>query len=180
MIRKAEYYRASGKSGQKKWRAYAISLVIILAAAFVLQLVFRQLFFFPLRVSSDSMAPEIQSGDKRYFIHPKLTNVAVGDVVLVRAAGAQLDYLCRVAAVDGDKVKIVSGQFFVNGQSKRTFEPRVAIAEDRSFQMSETEVRPNFFFCLNDNHKNTNDSRTVGVFERGQISAKVFKPTLFF
>ena len=98
MIRKAEYYKASGKAGQKRWRAYALSLVIILVIAFVLQFIFRQLFFYPLKISSDSMLPEIQSGDKRYFIHPKLTTVAVGDVVLVRTAAA--DGRIRLLSID--------------------------------------------------------------------------------
>ena len=180
MIRKAEYYRASGKTGQKKWRAYVLSLVIILVAGLLLQLVFRKLLFYPMKVSSDSMAPEIQSGDKRYFIHPKLTTVVLGDIVLVRPNSAEADFLCRVAAVDGDKVKIAAGQFFVNGQVKKIFEPRLQIPEDRSFYMPEIEVRPNYFFCLNENFRNSRDSRTAGIFERGQITAKVFRPTLFF
>lgn len=180
MIRKAEYYRASGKAGQKKWRAYALSLVIILVAGLLLQFFFRKLLFYPMKVSSDSMVPEIQSGDKRYFIHPKLTTVAVGDVVLVRPPATEGDFLCRVAAIDGDKVKITAGQFFVNGEVKKKFEPRLQIPEDRSFNMPEIEVRPNYFFCLNDNFQNSRDSRTAGIFERGQITAKVFKPTLFF
>ncbi len=180
MIRKAEYYRASGKAGQKKWRAYALSFVIVTVIAFLLQFIFRQLFFYPLKISSDSMTPEIQSGDKRYFIHPKLTTVVAGDVVLVRSPATDADFLCRVAAVDGDKVKIAAGQFFVNGQVKKSFEPRLAIPEDRSFAMNEIEVRPNYFFCLNDNYRNTRDSRTAGIFERGQITAKIIKPTLFF
>lgn len=180
MIRKAEYYRASGKAGQKRWRAYALSFVIIVVIAFVLQFIFRQLFFYPLKISSDSMLPEIQSGDKRYFIHPKLTTVAVGDVVLVRTPAAEADFFCRIAAVDGDKVKISNGQFFVNGQLKKTLEPRVAMPEDRSFNMNEVEIRPNYVFCLNDNYRNTRDSRTAGAFERGQITAKVIKPKFFF
>lgn len=180
MIRKAEYYRASGKAGQKKWRAYVLSLVIVLVIGLLLQLIFRKLLFYPMKVSSDSMTPEIQSGDKRYFIHPKLTTVTAGDIVLVRSGTAETDLLCRVAAVDGDKVKITGGQFFVNGQVKKIFEPLLLIPEDRAFSMPETEVRPNYFFCLNDNFRNTRDSRTAGIFERGQIAAKVFKPTLFF
>lgn len=180
MIRKAEYYKASGKAGQKRWRAYALSLVIILVIAFVLQFIFRQLFFYPLKISSDSMLPEIQSGDKRYFIHPKLTTVAVGDVVLVRTPAAEADFFCRIAAADGDKVKIANGQLLVNGQVKKNLEARVAIPEDRSFYMNEIEVRPNYVFCLNDNHRNTRDSRTAGAFERSQIKAKVIKPSLFF
>ena len=180
MIRKAEYYRASGKAGQKRWRQYLLAFALVAVAALAIQFLLRQLLFYPLKISADSMSPEIPTGDKRYFIHPKLTTVSAGDVVLVRASASDVDFLCRIVAVDGDKVKVSAGQLFVNGQIKKSFEPRLAIPEDRSFEMNEVEVRPNFFFCLNDNHRNTRDSRTVGQFARGQIIAKIFRPTLFF
>jgi len=180
VIRKAEHYRASGRAGQKKLKSYAVAFVLVLSAALVLQFFFRRLFFFPLKISGDSMAPEIPAGGKRYFVHPKLTSVAVGDIVLVEAPQTRADFLCRVVAVDGDKVRIDEGRFSVNGKALRTLSYRLAIAEDPGFQMKEVEVRPNFFFCLNDNAQNTRDSRTAGIFERTRISGKVIKPVLFF
>lgn len=177
---RADYHRTTRRAGQKRWQAYILSSMLVIAVAFVLQFVLRYLFFFPQRVTVDSMTPEISTGDKRYFIYPKLTKVGLGDVVLVKAAHADVEYLCRVAALDGDKVQITEGKFWVNGVVKKQLKARLAITEDRSFQMAVVEVRPNYFFCLNDNAQNTNDSRTHGPFERSQIIGKVFKPTLFF
>lgn len=126
------------------------------------------------------MAPEIQSGDKRYFIYAKLSAPRIGDIVLVESANADVHYLCRLVAQDGDKVKIDNAKLIINGSEKKTLKPRLNHAADRSFHMAETEVRPNYFFCLNDNEQNTNDSRIHGIFERRRIVARVFNPALFF
>lgn len=180
MARIAEHYRASGKAANRKWRRYALMTFLVVAIALALQAVFRQLVFFPLRISGDSMTPEIQSGDKRYFIYAKLSTPGIGDTVLVESATAEVQYLCKLVAIDGDKVKIENAKLIINGIEKRNLKPRLAHAADLSFAMAETEVRPNHFFCLNDNEQNTNDSRVHGIFERRRIIARVFKPALFF
>lgn len=180
MIRKAEYYRASGRPGNKKWSRYALIFLFVSASAFVLQFVLRQLLFYPLRVDSDSMQPEIQRGDKRYFVYPKLTTVVKGDIVLVNSIAATVQYLCRVVAIDGDKVKINEGQLIVNSKAERQLNPRLKLEQDRSFFLAEVEVRPNYFFCMNDNDRNSDDSRQHGIFERRQIAAKLIRPKAFF
>jgi len=180
VIRKAEHYRASGRPGNKKWSRYALIFLLVSASAFVLQFVLRQLLFYPLRVDSDSMQPEIQRGDKRYFIYPKLAMIVKGDIVLVNSTMAEVQYLCRIVAVDGDKVKISDGQLFINGKSERPLNPRLKIEQDRSFFLAELEVRPNYFFCMNDNDRNSDDSRQHGIFERRQIAAKLIRPKAFF
>lgn len=180
MIKKAEHYRASGKAANKKWRRLALTSATVLAIAFILQLILRQLFFFPLTITGDSMIPEIKSGDKRYFVYAKISQPALGDVVLVHSAVADVEYLCRIAASDGDKVKISAGQLLINGQLKKELPALLNSPLDRSFFMPETEVRPNNIFCLNDNARNTSDSRVHGMFARSQIIARVIRPTLFF
>ena len=180
MIRKAEYYRASGKHSNHKLRRFVLAAVIAVVVAFVFQFFLRQLFFYPLKVTGDSMSPEIQPGDKRYFIYPKLTNIQAGDVVLVRSRTAQVEYLCRLVAADGDKVRIQEGRLMINGNTVKELNPALKVPEDRAYFFPETEVRPNHFFCLNDNARNSADSRLHGIFERSQIIAKLFKPRLFF
>ncbi len=180
MIRKAEYYRASGKHSNHKLRRFVLAVVIVILVALVLQFFLRQLFFYPLKITGDSMSPEIQAGDRRYFIYPKLTHIQAGDVVLVRSRTAEIEYLCRIIAVDGDKVRIQDGRLIINGNAGRELNPALKVPEDTAFHFPETEVRPNHFFCLNDNARNSADSRLHGIFERNQIIAKLFKPRLFF
>ncbi len=180
MIRKAEYYRASGKASSKKWRRVLLASVIVVVIAILIQLVLRQLFFYPLRVTSDAMLPEIKPGEKRYFVYPKLTTASTGDVVLVQSARADIQMLCRIVAADGDRVQISQGKLLLNGSQSRELSARTTDNRDLSYNMPEVQVRPNFFFCMNDNHLNTNDSRAHGIFSRSQIVAKAYKPALMF
>lgn len=180
MLHKAKHYRASGKSGTRAWRRYVLVTAIVIAIALVLQLALRHLFFYPLAIASDSMEPEVRSGEKRYFTYPRLSPPVTGDIVLVRPAGADIGLVCRIVAADGDKVRISEGILYVNGSEKRRLKPRLRQVEDRSFALAETEVRPNFVFCLNDNEQNTNDSRLHGSFARSQITGRLVKPALFF
>ncbi|MFO1471335.1 MAG: signal peptidase I [Turneriella sp.] len=180
MIRKAEHYRASGKNNHHRFRRFALASAIVIVVALLFQFFLRQLFFYPLKVTGDSMSPEIQAGEKRYFVYPKLATIKTGDVVLVRSRKAEVDYLCRIVAVDGDKVRIQEGRLILNGNPGRELNPALKVPEDTAYQFPEAEVRPNHFFCLNDNARNSADSRLHGIFERGQIVAKLFKPRLFF
>ncbi len=180
MIRKAEHYRASGKGSNKKWRGVLLASVIVITVAILIQLILRQLFFYPLSVTSDAMAPEIKPGERRYFVYSRLSSPTTGDVVLIKSARADVELLCRLVAADGDKVQITQGKLKINGSVARDLAARTTDARDLSYEMPEVEVRPNFVFCLNDNHLNTNDSRAHGIFSRSQIAAKVFKPFLLF
>lgn len=180
VIRKAEHYRASGKGSNKKWRGLLLASVIVVTVAVLIQLILRQLFFYPLSVTSDAMSPEIKPGDRRYFVYSRLSAPVTGDVVLIKSMRADVELLCRIVAADGDRVQIAQGKLKINGSVARDLLPRTSDTRDLSYEMPETEVRPNFIFCMNDNHLNTNDSRSHGIFSRNQISAKVFKPFLLF
>ncbi len=180
MIEKARHYRASGKGGTRKWKRYALIAGFVLSIALVLQFAFRHLFFYPLTIATDSMQPEIATGDKRYFTYPRLSEPKPGDVVLVRLADAEVQLLCRILATDGDRVLIREGRLFVNGRETRSLNYAVASGADLAHTLPETEVRPGFVFCMNDNARNTNDSRLHGSFARQQIEAVLIKPALFF
>lgn len=180
MIEKARHYRASGKGGTRKWKHYALITAFILSIALVLQFVFRHLFFYPLHIATDSMQPEIATGDKRYFTYPRLSQPKPGDVVLIRPAYADIQLLCRIIATDGDKVLIREGRLFLNGKESRSLNFAVKTEADLSYHLAETEVRPNYVFCMNDNPRNTNDSRLHGSFARQQVEAVLVKPALFF
>lgn len=180
MIHKARHYRASGKGGAQKWRRYLLMAVLVIILAFVLQLVFRHLFFYPLSIATDSMQPEIATGDKRYFTYPRLSSPKAGDIVLIRPANADTQLLCRIIATDGDKVLIREGRLFLNGKESRSLNFAVKTEADLSYHLAETEVRPNYVFCMNDNPRNTYDSRLHGSFARQQIEAVLVKPALFF
>jgi signal peptidase I len=180
MIEKARHYRAFAKRGVGKWRRFALIAALVLAISLLLQLAFRHLFFYPLRIATDSMQPEIATGDKRYFTYPRLAHAKPGDVVLIRPAHADVQLLCRILAVDGDKISISEGRLYLNGKEIRALNFAVKSQADLSYHLQEVEVRPDYVFCLNDNASNTNDSRLHGSFNRRQIEAVMVKPLLFF
>lgn len=180
MIPKARHYRVSKTGSARTWRRRLLALVFVIAIASVLQFLFRHLFFYPLRISTDSMQPEIASGDKRYFASPRLVEPRVGDIVLIELASAEVQLLCRVIAADGDKVEVKEGRLYINGNEARSLNPAVALPADLAWQFAEIEVRPEHVFCLNDNARNTNDSRLHGSFSRRQIEAILVKPRFFF
>lgn len=180
MIEKARHYRASGKGRTRKWKHYALITFVIFSIAMALQFAFRHLFFYPLRIATDSMQPEIATGDKRYFTYPRLVQPKPGDIVLIRPAHADVQLLCRIIATEGDKVLIREGRLYLNGKEKRMLNFAVKSEADLSYRLAETEVRPNYVFCLNDNSRNTNDSRLHGSFPRQQIEAVLVQPAVFF
>jgi signal peptidase I len=180
MIQKARHYRASGKGGSRKWKRYALIAAFILFIALVLQFAFRHLFFYPLKIATDSMQPEIATGDKRYFTHPRLLQPKPGDVVLIKPAHADMQLLCRIIGTDGDRISIREGRLYLNGKEIRSLNFAVKAEADLSYHLAETEVRPNYVFCMNDNSRNTNDSRLHGSFTRAQIEAVMVRPMLFF
>jgi signal peptidase I len=180
MIEKARHYRASGKGGARQWKRYARIAAFILLIALMLQFIFRHLFFYPLKIATDSMLPEIATGDKRYFTYPRLAIPKPGDVVLIRPAHADMQLLCRIIGTDGDRISIRKGRLYMNGKEIRSLNFAVKDEADLSYHLAETEVRPNYVFCLNDNSRNTNDSRLHGSFTRAQIEAVMVRPLLFF
>lgn len=126
------------------------------------------------------MQPEIATGDKRYFTYPRLLQPKPGDIVLIRLAHAEAQLLCRLIAVDADKVSVQQGRVYLNGKADRTLNYALASEVDLAYHLPETEVRPNYVFCMNDNARNTNDSRLHGSFARHQIEAVLVRPTFFF
>lgn len=178
-VQPKHYYKSGGKS-KTRWRKFALLASAALAMAALLQTASRYLFFYPLRITTDSMQPEIRSGDKRYFIYPQWKQPTRGDVVLVRLVQAEAEILCRIVATDGDTVEIQSGELRINRDPVKKLAYAVATPADPSYHLAETEIRPGFFFCLNDNDRNRNDSRLHGSFARSAIVAVLFRPPFFF
>jgi signal peptidase I len=180
VIHKAEHFRPTGRASHKKWRRYSLFAVVVFAIAMTLQFAFRQLFFYPLVISTDSMSPAIMAGQKHYFLYARLGRIRKDDIVLVKSKNTEVDYFCRVIGVDGDKIKIDKGTLNINSEARRLLKPKLIIEQDLSYHLNEVEIRPNHFFCMNDNAANTSDSRLHGIFDRAQIKAKLIRPTLFF
>ncbi len=89
----------------------------------------------------------------------RLTEPERGEIVIFKPPIDQNhNYIKRVIAVEGDRVKIVDGIVYLNG--KKLEEDYV---EHRSYEtMPEVTVPENSYFVLGDNRSNSSDSRFWG------------------
>jgi signal peptidase I len=114
-------------------------------------------------VKSTGMVPEVTEGDV-LLINKKDNTLSVGDVVAFYNSDVDLTAsVSRVAAVGGDRVAIVYGQVYRNGQ----VEPALSTPEplrqmDYSMSMEERYVPPGRVFLLGDYRDKSKDSRFFG------------------
>lgn len=151
--------------GDKIFFGIAISLVAIMVA----HLLLFTFVFFHVSVAGRSMDKTLTSGD--VLIVNKLKQATRGDVVIISNQKENGDWLVkRVIGVEGDTVKIVNGQVYLNGElliepyvleQNVTFAPSCNLPSDVSEQTY--VVGENQVFYLGDNREDSLDSRYYGL-----------------
>jgi len=144
-------------------------LVVSLAiSAFIIVFLYQ-----PVKVEGTSMMPELDD-QERIFVNKfvyRLEAIERGDVVVFRyPRDTSKSFIKRVIALPDDKVRIESGQVFVNGH--RLDEDYVAsgFTDDRSYP--EVTVPAHSYFLLGDHRNMSNDSRDFGPVNIGFIYGK--------
>ena len=143
----------------------AIQVLGLLAVAFAI-------LFHVSVVRGSSMTPGIVDGDRILVDHLSyvLGDVRRGDVAVLRCpVDESQDYIKRIVAVAGDRVRIEDGVVFVNGEPVR--EPYVA-EPDRRTRIDEV-VAPGHYFVLGDNRGHSADSREFGQVPRRLLRGRV-------
>ncbi len=119
------------------------------------------------------MMPSLDD-QERIFINKfvyRIESIEPGDVVVFHYPhDTSISYIKRVIGVAGDRVRIESGQVFVN--DKPLIEDYVAsnYADDRSYP--EIVVPPHTYFLLGDHRNMSKDSRNFGPVNEGFIYGK--------
>jgi signal peptidase I len=113
-----------------------------------------------IRVDGFSMEPTLHNGE--FVIVNKLAyqfgDPAHGDVIVFRyPRDPDQEYIKRVIGLPGDRVRIINGEVYVNGE--RIEEPYIAAAPR---YQSEWSVPENALFVLGDNRNNSSDSHNWG------------------
>lgn len=145
-------------------RDLAFALLIIVFVLFVYQ---------PVKVEGGSMEPGLED-QERIFINKLVYRVETidrGDIVVFRyPRDPRKSFIKRVIGVPGDRVRIVSGHVFVNGQALA--EPYVPDEFFDSRSCSEIVVKPESYFVMGDHRSASNDSREFGPVPRANIYGK--------
>ncbi len=123
-------------------------------------------YFFGLRIGmvGVSMEPELVNGQfvmVDRFLY-SLSKPHEGDVVVFLPNGNENShyYMKRVVAGPGDKVQIIEGVLYVNGEESPWVKEYILEAG-----IAENEVLLKFgeFFCIGDNPNNSEDSRSANI-----------------
>jgi signal peptidase I len=151
------------------------SLIAIVLIVFLYQ---------PVKVEGPSMEPSL-TDQERVFINKFTYKLGLGavehgdTVVFIYPREPRKSYIKRVIGIPGDRIRIVSGQVFVNGHALR--EDYVAPENRDSVSWppappgevpDERQVPEGQFFVLGDHRSSSSDSRSWGWVPRENIFGK--------
>ena len=145
-------------------RFLAAALAVVLAAA-VCSAFFVQL----LLIHGDSMAPAYRSGSL-VLLEKRPAAYERGDAVLCRSAALGRSVVKRIAAAEGDALKVEGGALYINGEYAG------AMPEDPA---ALPEVVPaGCFLLLGDNRERSVDSRSaaLGLVSEEQLRGRILFP----
>ncbi len=143
-------------------------VISVMIAIFIIVFVYQ-----PMKVEGTSMMP-LLGDQERIFVNKfvyRLEPISRGDVVVFRYPhDPSKSYIKRVIGLAGDRIRIDSGQLFVNGQVVDEDYVPADYADVRSYP--ETVVPPHSYFVLGDHRSMSNDSRDFGPVDQGFIYGK--------
>ena len=144
-------------------------LIVSLAiSAFIIVFIYQ-----PVKVEGTSMMPSLED-QERIFVNKfvyRLEPISRGDIVVFRyPRDPSKSYIKRVIGMAGDRIRIDSGQVYVNGEALDEDYVPPAYADSRSYP--ETVVPPNCYLVLGDHRSMSNDSRDFGPVNQTYIYGK--------
>ena len=156
------------------WKDEAVAWVKTLASAAVYATLIVTFGFQVARVEGQSMAPTLADQDR--LIVNKLTYrwgaPRRGDIVMLYyPLNPDKSFVKRVIAEEGDQVKIVDGQVFVNDVPMQDdFVPPEYRSHD---DFGPSVVPEGYYFVMGDHRNNSSDSRHWGFVPKKYIIGKV-------
>lgn len=144
-------------------------LIVSLAiSAFIIIFLYQ-----PVKVEGTSMMPSLED-QERIFVNKfvyRLEPIERGDIVVFRyPRDPSKSYIKRVIGMAGDRIRIDSGQVYVNGQALDESYVPSEYADSRSYP--DMVVPPNSYFVLGDHRSMSNDSRDFGSVNQSFIYGK--------
>ncbi len=188
-----------------------------LAPVLFFVLVLRSFIAEPFQIPSKSMVPTLKVGDyilvnkwiyglRLPVLHNKIIDVSLperGDVMVFYPPHQDRYFIKRVIGLPGDKVNLIKGQLFINGEKMAQKAYMAEPAAPRSVVMTEdlgstehlmqrrnlptrlslnfsTTVPAGHYFMMGDNRDNSSDSRVWGPVPENRIVGKAFARWMFW
>ncbi len=155
----------------------ALGWIRDLAFSVLIAVVLIVFIYQPVKVEGTSMMPGLKD-QERIFINKftyRLGSIQRGDTVVFKfPLDDTKSYIKRVIGLPGDRIRIESGQVYVNG--RRLTEDYVTDRDNVSWPspgpVADQVVPPGKYFVLGDNRSSSSDSRTWGFVPRKDIYGK--------
>lgn len=147
-----------------------------IAFAVIVAILIKTFLFNTTYVLGYSMYPTLYERDRLFTnkIAYKIGEPRHGDIVVLKAPDdPDKDYIKRVIGIAGDKVDIIDGKVYVNGEQYI----EEYISDDSytySYEDSSWEVKKGYVFVLGDNRNKgaSKDSRSLGLISINAIKGK--------
>jgi signal peptidase I len=146
-------------------------VISLLTAAFFIIFLYQ-----PVKVEGTSMLPGLED-QERIFVNKfvyHLEPISRGDVIVFRyPRDPSKSYIKRVIGIAGDRIHIVEGLVFVNGEPLTEDYVPQQYVDWRS--APEITVPPGYYFMMGDHRNMSNDSRDFGpVAQKFVVGKAVF------
>jgi signal peptidase I len=158
----------------KSWLRDFIEVVLLALALFVIISFAVQ----TIHVMGPSMENTLQNND--FLIASKISyrlhDPQRGDIIIFKPSiDAQHDYIKRIIAVPGDRLRIAHAQVFINGhQLSEPYLPEQWTWSDTWNQGNEDTVPAAQYFVMGDNRNHSTDSRFLGYQRKDAFLGKAW------
>jgi signal peptidase I len=143
-------------------------IVLLLAVAFVVIFLYQ-----PVKVEGTSMLPGVEDQERIFvnrFVY-RIEPISRGDVIVFRyPRDTSKSYIKRVIGVEGDRIRIVDGLVYVNGEPLTEEYVPQQYTDWRS--VPELTVPRGNYFMLGDHRNMSSDSRDFGPVEQKFVVGK--------
>jgi signal peptidase I len=171
------YSPTSGYTAEKKQKSFVRDLLEVVVLALALYIIIN-FAVQTIHVMGPSMENTLQNND--FLVASKISyhlhNPQRGDIVVFKPSnGSSSDYIKRIIAEPGDRLRIVHAEVFINGHKlKEDYLPEPWTWSDTWNQGNEDVVPAGSYFVMGDNRNHSTDSRVLGYQKKDQFLGKAW------
>lgn len=168
-----------------------ILIIIQVTLALIIGFIFiRQIFFYNVVISGQSMEPTLKNNQKFYVKKDKEKTYKRNDIIVFQNPEntKQELFIKRIIGEPGDKVIYKNNKIYINKKMKEELyikepakeEPWITtetgieyVDEEKATLLNAKEIPQDKYLVLGDNRNNSKDSRMFGYIDKKQIITKI-------